>query len=190
MQRCAWLFVVGLAFSIGCDEEEAEVTAAASAESGEEAPEESAEVAAEPAAAGLGPSGTHEGEPFVVRGVLAKPRTPTKIEVRLFSRAVSCESYDDDYELSEGEKVVVIMLEWPRESSDGGETITLGASNTSDFFQFCHGRASGNASCIPRAQAQGSLTVVEPNAEGASLSFDVESENGALSGDLAFTLCD
>lgn len=187
-QRWATWCVVGLALVLGCDDaEDAEVMAAGSSETpaGETSSEEGPEAVDEPA--GLaGPSGNVEGEPFVARGVLAQRIAAPKIEVRLFSRPVSCESFDDDYELSEDEKVVVVILEWPK---DGGETIALGASNTSDFFQFCHGRESGRASCTPRAQEQGSLTLVEASEEGGKLSFDVASDEGELSGELEFTLC-
>lgn len=189
-----WSLVVGCValLATGCDDdEEAEVAAAGSAEeaagdvdpaAGEESPE-----AADEAEAVDGPSGNVEGEPFAVRGVLARRIAAPKIEVRLFNRPVSCDSFDADYELSEDEKVVVVILEWPK---DGGETISLGASNTNDFFQFCHGRESGRASCTPRAPEQGTLTVVEASEEGGELSFDVSSDEGALSGNVEFTLCD
>jgi hypothetical protein len=118
--------------------------------------------------------------------VLAKPLARERIEVRLFNRPVSCENLDTDYELSEDEKVIVAILRWPKEA---GDTIALGASNTDDVFQFCHGRASGRASCNPRAPEQGSLSVVEARGDGGELSFQVASDEGALSGNVEFTLC-
>ena len=177
--------------SVGCDEEEAEVAQTSSSAgaggdlepvSGEEGPG-----GADEAEAVDGPTGNVGGEAFAVRGVLAKRLGGSKIEVRLFNRAVSCESFDADYELSEDEKVIVVILQWPKEAE---ETITLGASNTSVFFQFCSGRECGRARCEPRAQEQGTLTVAEPSEDGARLSFDVASDQGALSGDVDFTLCE
>ena len=190
-----WSLVVGClaVLTMGCDEEEPAEIAAATSEGDPVAPDEPAGDDEGSGAQAEGDSvegeasGNVEGEPFVVRGVLAQRIREPKIEVRLFNRPVSCESFDDDYELSEDEKVVVVILEWPK---DAGETLALRASNTSDFFQFCHGRESGRASCTPRAPEQGSLTVVAASDEGGELSFDVSSDEGALSGNVAFTLCE
>lgn len=172
--------------AFGCDDAEtAEVAAASSTPEPEagEAPSERAPASAE----GDGPSGSVDGEPFVVRGVLAQRIASSKIEVRLFSRPVRCDSFEEDYVLSEDEKVIVVILAWPK---DGGEAIRLGASNTTDFFKFCHGRESGRAVCTPRAQEQGTLTVVDASETGGELSFDVSSDEGALTGNVEFTLCD
>src|SRR5690606_30556901 len=54
--------------------------------------------------------GTIEGEPFVARGVLARRAPEDAIELRIFGRAASCTSFDDDYRLGEGEKIVTVFL--------------------------------------------------------------------------------
>jgi len=190
----AWGLIAGCiaVLALGCDEEApAETTPASSGEdlvaTDETATDdEGSGLEAEPEPVEGEASGNVEGEPFAVRGVLAKPIAGEKIEVRMFNRSVSCESFETDYELSEDEKVIVVILRWPKEA---GDTIALGASNTDDFFQFCDGRASGRASCNPRATEQGSLSVVEAREDGGELSFEVASDQGALSGNVQFTLC-
>ena len=175
------------ATAVGCgDDETAEATAGPTERpAGDEEPtasEEGAEAAPE-APGGDGLSGTVEGEPFVVRGVLAQRLRGPEIEIRMFDRPVSCESFDADYQLSEDEKVVIVNLEWPKPV---GDTVALRASEVHERLQFCHGRAS----CNPRAPEQGALTVVAASPEGGELSFEVASDEGSLSGNVEFSLCE
>lgn len=169
------------ALALGCGEEEAAARETAETAEVEEAPEVEAP---EPAPGGL--VGTIEGEPFSARGVLARRAPGDAIELRIFSRAVDCARFREDYRLAEGEKVVTVFLRWPKAA---GDTIALRASETQDRLQFCRGRASGFASCEPRAPEQGSLTVVEASPEAGALTFDVSSDAGELSGRLDFALC-
>lgn len=174
------------ATAVGCDEDATDETASAGSTAESASGQEHAEGAPETVDVD-GPSGNVEGEPFVARGVLAQRLRDPEIEIRLFDRAVSCERFDEDYSLSEDEKVVIVMMQWPKSA---GDTLALRASEVHERLQFCHGRESGRASCTPRAPEQGSLTVVAASPEGGTLSFDVSSDHGSLSGDIEFTLCE
>jgi len=130
-----------------------------------------------------------DGAPFVTRGVLAHRRRATdpQLEIQLFDRAVSCKNFDADYESRPGETLAIINLEWPKSK---GDSVSFGAATLDDRLQFCRGReGSGRASCEPRAQKQGSLTVLDASPTSGALSLEVESPNGSLAGRLEFTLC-
>ena len=99
---------------------------------------------------------------------------------------MSCENFRADYESRADEQVVVMFIRWPRSA---GDTVSFGASETEERFQFCRGRASGTTRCEPREPEQGSVTVVGASPESGTLEFDVSSTNGSLSGELEFTLC-
>ena len=184
---------------IGCDDEpEVSETASSETASSETGSRETSSTAAadETLAAAeddadegpaIGPTGTAHGEPFVTRGVLAQRRRASDpVEIRLLTRAASCDTFDADYESREGEPVVVMYLAWPKAE---GDQISFGAREVHERIQFCTGRSSGTTRCEPRAQEQGSLTVVEASPESGVLSFDVASPQGTLSGTLPFTLC-
>jgi hypothetical protein len=179
---------------VGCDEGETDVAEAESVEvpaaTGEPTADDEpsgAESEAEPADGQA--TGTVDGEPFVVRGVLARRlRESDPVEIRLLNRAASCETFDEDYQTREGEPLVVMYLQWPKSE---GDTVAFRASEVHERFQFCKGREGDNshARCAPRAPEQGSLTVLEASPEAGALSFDVSSDEGSLSGRVEFTLC-
>jgi len=183
------LVVMMCAAQFGCDTDD-ESTEMNLGEPSEESPEPAAAGdEASPAGPITGPTGTFDGEPFAVRGVLAhRIRENEPIELRLFNRAVSCDNFDDDYRNTEGEPLVSMFLHWPKPV---GETVSFRASEVHERFQFCTGRGGdrGHARCEPRAPEQGSLTVLESNPNGGALSFDVSSDYGSLSGRLDFTIC-
>jgi hypothetical protein len=195
-----WALVSGCVAvpSVGCDlfEDEPSKPAAAGSEKAPAAaakPESdddgsAAPPEADPVAGQL--DGTVDNKPFVTRGVLAHRRSESdpKIEIRLFGRAASCASFDSDYQSRPGEPIAIINLEWPRSE---GDRVSFGAANRDDRLQFCEGKEGrrGRASCRPRAQEQGSLTVLEASATQGVLSLDVASPQGSLSGRLEFTLC-
>ncbi len=176
----------------GCEEEE---TAEVSGSSSTEAPpaEEPANPDEEPAgeSPGVAPelSATVDGAPFVTRGVLAHRlrESDEDIEIRLVNRSVSCESFDEDYRAIDGEPIVIINVNWPRAE---GDTVALRAQEVHERLQFCEGRDTGRARCAPRAAEQGTLTVVEASPESGTLSLEVDTDEGTLSGQFEFTLCE
>jgi len=157
--------------AVGCGDD-AEGAGASSAQESTEGELPAAEGAGEENEGGLdGPSGVVGEEEFTVRGVLARrmrESDPT-IEMRLYGRAVSCETFEDDYEhLEEDESVIIMFLRWPREA---GDEVPFRAALTEERFQFCYGRPSGRALCRSREPEQGSLTVVSASPEGGTLDF-------------------
>ncbi len=160
--------------------------AAATPEPTPDEPEPKAAAKAEPVAE---IEGTIDGAPFAVHGVLAHRRRATdpQLEIRLFDRAVSCTSFDADYESRPGEPLAIINLGWPKAI---GDCVSFGAATLEDRLQFCTGKeGSGRASCEPRAQTQGSLTVLEASPTSGAATLEIDSPNGSLTGRLEFTLC-
>lgn len=147
--------------------------------------------ASTPTASGGEPSGTVIGEPFATQGVLAHRRRssdPT-VEIRLMSREASCDDFDADYRADKDEPVVVMYMKWPHAK---GDTIPLKAAQTEERLQFCKGKGGekGRVRCEPRDPEQGSVKVLDASPTGGTLSFDVASSKGKLSGSLEFELCE
>ena len=185
-----------VATSVSCDlldDAQSKPTQAEAAATSEPTPDEPEPKAAAKAAAKAEPvaeiEGTIDGAPFAVHGVLAHRRhaNDPQLEIRLFDRAVSCTSFDADYESRPGEPLAIINLGWPKAR---GDRVSFGAATLEDRLQFCTGKeGSGRASCEPRAQTQGSLTVLEASPTSGAATLEIDSPNGSLTGRLEFTLC-